>query len=108
MRKASAPDSSTSVIGSIALPSDFDIFCPLESNTSGAMNTVGNGSFPKTCSPIITILETHNGIISPPVMSTCEGYHALSAGVCSGQPRMEKGHNPLENQVSSVSGSRRK
>ena len=58
------------------------------------------------CSPSITMRATHRKMISPPVIIVCEGYQQLSSSVVSGQPRIEKGQMPLENQVSSVSGSR--
>ena len=103
---ASAPYFSTRSIGSMTLPSDFDILRPCASKTSGVMKTSRNGTSSMKCRPSITMRATHRKMISPPVISTCDGYQQSSSGVRSGQPRIENGHKPLENQVSSVSGSR--
>ena len=56
--------------------------------------------------PNITMRATQLKMISRAVTSTWFGYQARSSGVLSGQPRMVNGQRPLENQVSSVSGSR--
>ncbi len=107
-RVPSAPYFGTSsVIGSIAFPSDLDILRPWMSNTSGVTNTVSNGSLPAKRSPSITIRETHRKMMSRLVIITWLGYQWSSSGVRAGQPRIENGHRPEENQVSSVSGSRR-
>src|SRR5262249_14113523 len=42
---------------------------------------------------------------SKPVTSTEVGYQVRSSGVPSGQPRVENGQSPDENQVSRTSGS---
>ena len=56
--------------------------------------------------PSMTMRATHRKMISHAVISTCDGYQHSSSGVFSGHPRIENGHKPLENHVSSVSGSR--
>src|SRR5262245_43621507 len=55
--------------------------------------------------PIIIMRATQKKMMSKPVTSTDVGYQRASAGVRSGQPRVEKGQSPEENQVSSTSGS---
>ena len=57
--------------------------------------------------PSITMRDTHRKMMSRLVIITWLGYQCSSSGVRSGQPRIENGHRPEENQVSSVSGSRR-
>ncbi len=48
---------------------------------------------------------TQRKMISPPVIMVWDGYQQRNSAVSWGQPRIEKGHKPLENQVSSVSES---
>ena len=107
-RVPSAPYSAIRSIGSIALPSDLLILRPCMSKTSGVTNTSANGMPPAKCMPSITIRATHRKMMSRLVTITWLGYQCASSGVLRGQPKIENGHNPLENHVSSVSGSRRK
>ena len=95
-------------MGSSEFPSDLLIFRPCSSMMSGVTKTSPNGSGPRKCRPIITILATQRNRISRAVTSTCVGYHAFSSGVSSGHPKMENGHSALENHVSSVSSSCRR
>src|SRR4051794_124029 len=57
------------------------------------------------CRPIIIIRATQKKMMSCPVSITEVGYHVSSSLVFSGQPRVENGHSPELNQVSSTSGS---
>src|SRR5699024_5687191 len=103
--KASAPYKSITSSGSIPFPKDLLIFRPSSSSIRPVKNTSLNGTSP-ICSILEnTILITQKNIISYPVTSTSVGKKYSSSLVFSGQPKVEKGHNADENQVSKVSSS---
>ena len=91
--------------GSITFPFDLDIFYPSSSRTIGWRKTVWNGSLSVKLRDIITIRATQKNRISPPVSSKSPGKKAFISFVSSGQPIVEIGKNPEENQVSSTSSS---
>ena len=104
-RSASAPYFSMISIGSMPLPSDFDIFLPSASRTRPWMNTVENGSFPVCSIDENIILDTQNEIMSYPVTSTSVGKKRFRSSVSCGQPSVENGQSADENHVSSTSSS---
>src|SRR6266403_135507 len=58
--------------------------------------------------PIIIMRATQKKMMSKPVTRTDVGYHVSRSRVFSGQPSVENGQRPEENQVSSTSGSWRR
>src|SRR4030095_1664318 len=104
-RKASVPYLPMIATGATTLPSDLDIFCPSASRTRAWMYTWRKGSVFMRCRPSIAMRATQKKMMSKPVTSTEVGYHVRRYDVSSGQPSVEKGHRPEENQVSRTSGS---
>lgn len=91
--------------GSITLPNDFDILRPSESRTREWQYTSEKGILPVIFSPSMIIRATQKKRMSQPVSRIDVGYSVSISCVCSGQPRVEKGHRPEENHVSRTSSS---
>ena len=70
---ASAPYFSITSIGSIPLPSVFDIFLPWLSLTNPCITTSLNGGTSVNSKPCVIILDTQKVIISKPVTNTFVG-----------------------------------
>src|SRR4029453_2255033 len=105
-RVASAPNRSIQSSGSTTLPNDFDIFLPCWSRTMPCSATTSNGCSPSIAySPNIIIRATQKNRMSYPVTSTDVGENLSSSAVLSGQPRVENGPTPEENQVSRTPSS---
>ena len=73
-RSASAPYSSISSSGSMTLPLDFDIFCPLLV-AHQRVDVDRRGTAPRCmkCRPIIIMRATQKKMMSKPVTSTLVG-----------------------------------
>jgi len=72
-RRASAPYSATSSVGSITLPLVFDIFCPSASRTRPVRWTARKGTSAMKWRPSITIRATQKKMMSNAVTSTSVG-----------------------------------
>ncbi len=112
-RIASAPWPWMMSRGSTPLPRLLDIFCPWPSWTIAWMKTSRNGSWPSRKYRLnITIRLTQSVMISRAVESTDVGLNESSRPIVSGwssghgQPIVDIGQRPDENQVSRTSSSR--
>src|SRR3990167_10092295 len=105
MRTESTPHWFISSTGSIPLPSDLENFLPSRSLNIPWKNIVLKGISSVKYLEIIIILAIHKYLISGALISKSQGKYRSSSSALSGNPRVEIGQSPEENQVSRTCSS---